>query len=128
MADITLGNLIALVFDELATSVEQTADRAELLRLHLSDVDLDIPAHLRLPVASEDSPEPARLMVTLPSTRETPLGGRLGRVHIAIEATRSVPAEDLVPAPSLPTSSAQGSNVFGELSDGASGNEDSRSE
>ena len=86
MADITLGDLIALILDDLADTLEGTADRAELLGLHVGDVDLDIPAHLRLPADPPTASEPARLMVTLPSTREMPSAGRLGRVRLTIGA------------------------------------------
>jgi hypothetical protein len=85
MADITLGSLIALIYDDLAATLQQTAEQADLLRLHVSDVDLDIPAHLRLPADPPPPEVPARLMVTLPSTRETPPAGRLGRIHVTFE-------------------------------------------
>ena len=94
MADITLGNLIALIFNELAESLEQTADRAEQLRLQVSDLQLDIPAHLRLQAGPLPEAGPAQLMVTLPSTRETPPAGRLGRVHIMIERYQPLAPEE----------------------------------
>jgi hypothetical protein len=93
MPDITLGNLIALIFDDLAVTLEQTAERAAGLRLQVGDVDLDIPAHLRLP-ADPDPEEPSRLMVTLPSTRELPAEGRVGRIHITIERNQPAPPEE----------------------------------
>ncbi len=87
MADITLGSLIALVYADLAETLQQTREQSDLVRLQVSDIDLELPAHLRLP-ADPPSPEaPARLLVTLPSTRETPAPGRLGRVRITFERT-----------------------------------------
>ena len=104
MADIALGDLIALIYRDLAETVQQTADQAEALRLHVADVDLDIPAHLRLPAEAEapaggDAPEgetPARLLVTLPSTRETPPAGRLGRIHLTFART-AIPEQEALP-------------------------------
>jgi hypothetical protein len=88
MADVKLGDLIALVLGDLADTLEQNADRSGALGLQIGDVDLDIPAYLRLPSDPPVDPEPARLMITLPSTRETPVVGQLGRVRLRIEASR----------------------------------------
>lgn len=88
MSDIPLGDLLTLIFTELTETLEQTAERSELLKLHLNDVDLEIPAYLRLP--TETSETASRLMVGLPSTRETPPVGRLGRIRITIAAQPSV--------------------------------------
>lgn len=93
MADITLGNLIALLFTELAESIEQVGDRADLLKLQLGDIDLDIPAYVRLQTDHSDSTDEQRLIVTMPSTRETPRIGRLGRIHISIEPRQRTPEE-----------------------------------
>jgi len=95
MPDITLGDFIALVFDDLADTIEQTNERSNLVQLQVSDVDLEIPAHLRLP-ADPVPEEPARLMVTLPSTRELPPAGRLGRIRLTLERTKpALPEEPL---------------------------------
>jgi hypothetical protein len=93
MADITLGNLITLLFTELAESIEQAGDRADLLKLQLSDIDLDIPAYVRLQTDQSDSTDEQRLIVTMPSTRETPRIGRLGRIRISIEPQQRAPEE-----------------------------------
>lgn len=90
MPNLSLGDLITLVFDELAASVERTTDRATQLGFKIGDVDLDIPAHLRLQPEPE---QPAHLFVGMPSTLETPTPGRLGRVRLTIEPIRSTEAE-----------------------------------
>ena len=94
MADITLGDLITLIFDAVAESVHQTTEQAAIARLQVSDVDLDIPAHLRLPVGAPSAEVPARLMVSLPSTRETPAPGRLGRVRVTLARTEPLATEE----------------------------------
>ncbi len=93
MADISLGNLITLLFSELAESLEQTADRADLLKLQIGDIDLDIPAYVRLQTDPAVSTDEQRLIVTMPSTRETPRIGRLGRIRISIEPQQCTPEE-----------------------------------
>lgn len=91
MADITLGDLLSLLFEDLATNVEHTSDEASL-KLQVTDVDLDLPAHLRLRAAGEDPvQEPARLILSLPSARETPTAGRLGRVSITLGIRPGLP-------------------------------------
>ncbi|HZH75154.1 MAG TPA: hypothetical protein VEY88_03915, partial [Archangium sp.] len=71
MANITLGDLLTLVFTDLASTVERTADEAAL-KLQVTDVDLDIPAYLRLQEAGSDpEQEPARFILTMPSTRDS---------------------------------------------------------
>jgi hypothetical protein len=92
MADITFGDLIALIFHELSETLERTTDQAAVSKLHVRDVDLDIPAHLRLQVDSETTTT-RRLIVTLPSTRETPPVGRLGRIRITIAGAETTPPE-----------------------------------
>lgn len=84
MANITLSDLLSLVFTDLATTVERTAEESPL-KLQVTDVDLDIPAYLRLQEAGPDpEQEPARFILTLPSTRDSPPIGGLGRVAITI--------------------------------------------
>lgn len=84
MANITLGDLLNLLFADLAQTVQQTADQAAL-KLQVTDLDLDIPAYLRLQEAGPDpEQEPARFVLTLPSTRDSPAVGGLGRVAITI--------------------------------------------
>ena len=110
MADITLGDLLTLICTELTQTLEQTADSSKSAKLHVSDVDLEIPAHLRLQAeslsggflrselykteAQPNSPNSVRLMVGLPSTRETPPVGRLGRIRITIEAQQLLPPKE----------------------------------
>lgn len=97
MADITLGDLLSLLCADLVTNVEHSSDEA-LLKLQVTDVDLDLPAHLRLRAAGPDPDrEPARLILSLPSARETPTAGRLGRVSITLgvrPGLRPEPSED----------------------------------
>jgi hypothetical protein len=90
MADIPFSDLLTLILTELSQTVEQTADRAELTQLHLNDIDLELPAHLQLQTKTSESS--SRLIVTLPSTRETPPTGRLGRIRINIAAQPPVPS------------------------------------
>jgi hypothetical protein len=95
MADITLSDLLTLILTDLATTIEQTAERSELVKMHVNDVDLEIPAHLRLLSESSTSTEKsARLMVSLPSLRETPSAGRLGRIRISIEPEQLPPTKE----------------------------------
>lgn len=84
MANITLSDLLTMLFTDLSSTVERTADQAAL-KLQVTDVDLDIPAYLRLQEAGPDpEQEPARFVLTLPSTRDSPAVGGLGRVSITI--------------------------------------------
>ncbi len=91
MPDIKLGDLLTLIVTELVESIEQTAERAQAARVHVSDIDLDIPALVRLDADTSDSGDGAQLMVALPSTRDAP-AERVGRVRIMFEANR--PSEE----------------------------------
>jgi len=98
MSNIYLGDLITSIVEELASSFELTIKPADLFRLqtqntdltppeeivnlHVSDLELDLPAHLQLQVDPLSSTK--RLLVTLPSTLETSLDNRLGRIRITI--------------------------------------------
>jgi len=82
MPDITLGEMLTLLFSDLAASVEQT-DSAAGMRLQVTSLDLDLPAHVRVAEARTPDEDP-RLVVALPSTRETPFTGRLGRIALTI--------------------------------------------
>ncbi|NEO41299.1 MAG: hypothetical protein F6J90_35230 [Moorea sp. SIOASIH] len=86
MADITLGDLITLIFREITDTLEETSDRgAEPLKLQVSDVDIEIPAHLRLQTDPQSLPEKStRVIVTMPSARETGPVGSNGRIRITI--------------------------------------------
>ena len=91
MAAISLGNFLALVLSELTEALAQTQQHSEMVSLMVQNLELEIPAHLRLeiaapsvsPAASAD--RTARLMIVMPSTRETPSPGKLGRLHLVIE-------------------------------------------
>jgi hypothetical protein len=48
----------------------------ELLNLRVSELDLDLPAHLQV--------QQDRLIVSLPSTLEQPPAGRMGRIRLTI--------------------------------------------
>ena len=93
MADITLGDLLTLVLQDLADTVEQTADQTRALGLHVGDVNLEIPAYLHVDNGSATAPEDLRLRVALPSTREAPPPNRLGRIRITIAAQSGAPSE-----------------------------------
>lgn len=90
MPNLSLGDLVTLVFNELATAIAQSADVATATQIKLGNVELDIPAHLRLQPAAET---PAQLFVAMPSTLETPAPGRLGRVRLVIEPANRLPEE-----------------------------------
>jgi hypothetical protein len=101
MANVTLGELLTLLFTDLAKTVQQTADQAAL-KLQVTDLDLDIPAYLRLQEAGPDpEEEPARLVLTLPSTRESPSVGGLGRVTVTI-GVKTLDAQAQTPPPEEP--------------------------
>ena len=91
MPDIRLGELLTLIVNELVESIEQTAARAQAAHMHVSDIDLDIPALVRLDADTGDTGDGTQLMVALPSTRDAP-PGRVGRVRIMFEARR--PSEE----------------------------------
>jgi hypothetical protein len=94
MPDITLGEMLTLIFSDLATSVEQTDDEAGV-KLQVTSLDLDLPASVRVDETRTPAEEP-RLVVALPSTRETPSGGRLGRIALTIGVEKHNPP---APAP-----------------------------
>ncbi|MEB3180848.1 MAG: hypothetical protein VKL59_17730 [Nostocaceae cyanobacterium] len=90
MSDITLGDLLTLIVQEMSQTFEQTTTTSEAVKLHVSDVDLEIPAYVTLqPKVQPESETPPRLIVGLPSTRENPSVGRLGRLRISIEAQQT---------------------------------------
>jgi hypothetical protein len=110
MADISLGDLMALILTELADTFDQTAKPAdlfklhasdatldppeEILKLHVSELDLDLPAHLQLQVDPLSPTQAARLMVTFPSTLDTSTISRLGRIRITIKPEPLLPSEE----------------------------------
>jgi hypothetical protein len=101
MANITLSDLLSLVFTDLATTVERTAEESPL-RLQVTDVNLDIPAYLRLQEAGPDpETEPARFILTMPSTRDTPAVGGLGRVTVTI-AVQTLQSQEQQEQPAPP--------------------------
>jgi hypothetical protein len=76
----SLGDLITVVCQELAASVEQSSARmagsgAEV-EMRIGDVELDTPVRVRFQGGD-------RLAVALPGTRERPDG--VGRLHLRIE-------------------------------------------
>lgn len=98
---ITLSDLIQLISWELSHALDHAVDPSDLFatymgkangltfedlpKLRVSDIELDLPAHIRLQAASSASSNP-QLMLTLPSLLETPLPSRLGRIRITIKA------------------------------------------
>ena len=93
MADITLGDLIALVLQDLADAVEETSERARATGLRVGDVDLEIPAYLHVDGDPSSATDGLRLRLALPSSRDTPPAGRVGRVRLSIEAQPPPPTE-----------------------------------
>ena len=91
MAEISLSNFLALVFSELSDTLAQTQQRSEIVSLTVQNLELDIPAHLRLESAppsvspSVAAARPTQLMISLPSTREALAPGKLGRLRLIIE-------------------------------------------
>ncbi len=90
MSDSTLGDLITLITKEMYGTLEEVkVQNSDQIKLQVSDVYFDIPAHLYLqnqrqsstPTQQEDN---LRLMVSLPSTLENPTVGKLGRIRMTI--------------------------------------------
>jgi hypothetical protein len=94
MNDITFGELLTVVIDDLSATLQHVTDRTQDIGLRVSDIDLDLPAHLRLRVGPERDAVSTRLMVGLPSLRETPPNGRLGRVRLTLETPRRPRSEE----------------------------------
>ena len=92
MANLTLGDLLTLILAELDGALAQTVSPAdlfqqqsgrdgglvapELLKLHVSELELDLPAHLQV--------RRERLIVSLPSLLEQHPTGRMGRIRLTI--------------------------------------------
>ena len=109
MTNLSLGEFIGLILTELADTFDRTVKPADLfkmqagdadfdapealLNLHISELDLDLPARLQVKVDSFSLTQKPRLMVSLPSTLETPGIGRLGRIRITIEPESLSPPE-----------------------------------
>jgi hypothetical protein len=117
-ANIALGDLLALILTELDDAIVQTVKPADLFRrerapgapagrasgrgaaampvlpevlnLHVSELDLDLPAHLQVHT-DRCAPDGARLVVTLPSTLEHPPAGRMGRIRLTIAPDQPSP-------------------------------------
>lgn len=102
MGAIALGSLLELILAELDQAMMQAVNpaelfqqqagalvepQAEILNLRISDLDLDLPAHLQVQADHTWPNAVNRLLVTLPSTLEQPTG-RLGRLRLTIAAER----------------------------------------
>jgi hypothetical protein len=96
MTDITLGEMLTLLFEDLAGTLSKTDTEAGL-RLQVSSLDLDLPTYLRLSRSGVSDPDaPSRLLLALPSTRESPLAGRVGRIALTLDIA-AVPPESTPP-------------------------------
>lgn len=100
-SSITLGDLIQLIGRELSYALDHAVDPSDLFaayasetndlnlgdfpQLQISDIELDLPAHIQLRSALSASSR-TQLVLTLPSLLETSSPDRLGRVRITIEA------------------------------------------
>ena len=110
MAEISLGSFLALVLSELTEALAQTQQHSETVSLMVQNLELDIPARLRLeiavpsvsPAASAAAARTARLMIIMPSTRETSSPGNLGRLRLVIE-----PIPELRDGPVLAAAAAE---------------------
>ncbi len=93
MADITLGKLIALILEEVSDTLDQkSSDSTTEQNLEVTDVYFDIPAHLYLQTDGQllsQKETTSRVMISLPSTIETPPVGKLGRIRMTIAAEKS---------------------------------------
>lgn len=116
MGTLALGDLLALILTELDVALAQTANpaalfqqqsggmvlepEADLRTLHVSELDLDLPAHLQVqrPPHAPRATVP-RLMVTLPSTLEQPPAGRVGRLRLTIEPEKQLSLAQPMAAP-----------------------------
>lgn len=100
MINLSLGEFIRLILTELADSLDRTVSPADLfklqigdadfdvpealLNLHVSELDLDLPAHLQVQVDPISPTRKPRLTVSLPDSLETSGVGRLGRIRMTI--------------------------------------------
>jgi hypothetical protein len=87
VTELSLGGFVATVCRELADAVERSAGPGtapgQAERMRVVDVDLDVPARIRLSAAAGAE----RLLVALPSAREQPHAGRIGRLRLTIAHT-----------------------------------------
>ena len=94
MADITLGNLISLILEEVSDTLDQkSSDSTTGKNLQVTDVYFDIPAHLYLQTDGQflnQEETTSRVMISLPSTIETPPVGKLGRIRMTIAPEKSL--------------------------------------
>jgi hypothetical protein len=85
MAQATLGDLLVTMRQEIAQTIDQTQDKSQDIatqtRIYISDIDIDLPAYIRLD-RSSDLDSNSRLTIDLPNLRETPAPGRLGRLRV----------------------------------------------
>jgi len=88
MSDTTLGDFIALITQEISGTLDEAkSQNSEQIKLNVSDVYFDIPAHLYLQnnrQSSNQDESNLRVMVSLPSTLENPNVGKLGRIRMTI--------------------------------------------
>ena len=94
MPNMTFGDLLSLVLTELSATLNQTDDKAQMARVHVQDVELEIPAMLNLiseptdATATPSTGHTSQLIVAMPAPRETFPMGRVGRIRMKIEADR----------------------------------------
>ncbi|NEO64978.1 MAG: hypothetical protein F6J98_33095 [Moorea sp. SIO4G2] len=79
---------IALLLQEVSGTLDQTnSDSTTETNLQVTDVYFDIPAHLYLQTDGQflnQEETTSRVMISLPSTLETPPVGKLGRIRMTI--------------------------------------------
>ncbi|NER30142.1 MAG: hypothetical protein F6J89_21600 [Symploca sp. SIO1C4] len=88
MSDTSLGDLIILITKEMSGTIGELKNQdSSQVKLGVSDINFDIPAYLYLQDNRKYSTKNGtdlRLMVSLPSSIETPTLGQLGRININI--------------------------------------------
>jgi hypothetical protein len=86
MAQVTLGDLLVTIRQEIAQTIDQTQDRTQdattNTRLYVSDVDLDLPAYIQFARSANPETNSSHVTIDLPNLRETPSAGRLGRLRV----------------------------------------------
>lgn len=88
MSDLALGELLGLLLREVEASAAPQSSPAHGVAMTVTGVDVELPAHLRVeapaPAAGGAEETRPRMLVTLPSLRENPPAGRMGRLKVTV--------------------------------------------
>lgn len=90
MAQANLGDLLVTMRQEIAQTIDQTQDTTTQTQIYISDIDIDLPAYIRLEASSESNSPTSRLTIDLPNLRETPTAGRLGRLRVTFAYDKTI--------------------------------------